>query len=92
LFVCLDSVWNQWLFGEIGNEIIQWIKELVTDEKFRFQSYRLIPSKLNLANNILAKRFNESFETSVKHCDFILNRENQLLRVLSKKHFTYPLL
>jgi hypothetical protein len=77
----VDFVWNQWLFNRIGQEIIQWIKELVSDEKFRSQAYRLIPSKLKLTNNILSKRFNESFETAVKQCNFILNRANQLLRV-----------
>jgi hypothetical protein len=77
----LDSAWNQWLFDKIGSEIFQWIKELVKNDEFGFQAYRLIPSKLNLTNNILSQQFNESFETSVKHCDFILNSKNQLLRV-----------
>ncbi len=81
VFLFVDFIWNQWLFNRIGNEIIQWIKELVIDENFRFQAYRLIPSRLNLTNNILAKRFNDSFEASVKQCSFILNRANQLLRV-----------
>ncbi|CAF4009253.1 unnamed protein product, partial [Rotaria sordida] len=57
-----DSIWNQWLFDKISSEIFQWIKELVKSNKFCFQAYRLIPSKLNPENNILTKRFNDSFE------------------------------
>ncbi len=79
--MCLDSVWNQWLFEKIGSEIFQWIKELVKDKKFRFQAYRLIPSKLIFINNILSRRFNESFDTALERCSFILNRKNQLLKV-----------
>jgi hypothetical protein len=89
IYCFLDSAWNQWLFDKIGSEIFQWIKELVTDNKFRFQAYRLIPSRLNLANNILSKRFNESFEMAVKHCNFILNRTNQLLRVSRKNRIEF---
>jgi hypothetical protein len=87
LSVCLDSVWNQWLFQKIGSEIFEWIKELVTDDKFRFQAYRLIPSRLNITNNSLSKQYNESFEMAVKNCNFILNRNNQLLRVSFKLKF-----
>ncbi|CAF0964760.1 unnamed protein product [Rotaria sordida] len=76
-----DSIWNQWLFDKISSEIFQWIKELVKNNKFCFQAYRLIPSKLNPENNILTKRFNDSFENNIKHCKFIRNRKNQLLRV-----------
>ncbi|CAF2513842.1 unnamed protein product [Rotaria sp. Silwood2] len=76
-----DSIWNQWLFDKISGEIFQWIKELVKDNKFRFQAYRLIPSKLNPENNILTKRFNDSYSRSIKDCNFIRNRKNQLLRV-----------
>ncbi|CAF3593681.1 unnamed protein product, partial [Rotaria sp. Silwood2] len=75
-----DSIWNQWLFDKISGEIFQWIKELVKDNKFRFQAYRLIPSKLNPENNILTKRFNDSYSRSIKDCNFIRNRKNQLLR------------
>lgn len=60
---------------------MQWIKELVTNETFRFQAYQIIPSKLKLINNILSERFNRSFEIALKQCNFILNRTNQLLRV-----------
>jgi hypothetical protein len=77
----LDSLWNQWLFDKIGSEIFQWIKELVKETQFGFQAYRLIPSKLTLINNILSKRFNRSFEASIRNCNFILNRKNQLLKV-----------
>ncbi|CAF3801243.1 unnamed protein product, partial [Rotaria sp. Silwood1] len=76
-----DSVWNQWLFDKISGEIFQWIKELVKNNKFHFQAYRLIPSKLNPENNILTKRFNDSFARCINHCNFIRNRKNQLLRV-----------
>ncbi|CAF2995219.1 unnamed protein product [Rotaria socialis] len=76
-----DSVWNQWLFGRISGEIFQWIKELVNDNKFRSQAYRLIPSELHSENNILTKRFNDSLAENIKHCNFIRNRKNQLLRV-----------
>ncbi|CAF4277629.1 unnamed protein product [Rotaria sp. Silwood2] len=76
-----DSFWNQWLFDTIGSEIFQWIKELVIDDKFQFQAYRLIPLKLNLTNNILSKQFNESFEMAITQCNFILNRNNQLLKI-----------
>ncbi|CAF4342183.1 unnamed protein product, partial [Rotaria sordida] len=74
----------QWVFDKISSEIFQWIKELVKSNKFCFQAYRLIPSKLNPENNILTKRFNDSFESNIKHCKFIRNRKNQLLRVRQK--------
>ncbi len=54
---------------------------MVKDKKFRFQAYRLIPSELNLRNNILSKRFNDSLKTTIQDCSFILNRKNQLLKV-----------
>ncbi|CAM4802546.1 unnamed protein product [Rotaria magnacalcarata] len=76
-----DSVWNQWLFERISGEIFQWIKELVKDNKFRSQAYRLIPSKLHPENNILTKKFNDSLAANIKHCNFISNRKKQLLRV-----------
>ncbi|CAF0977112.1 unnamed protein product [Adineta steineri] len=76
-----DSVWNQWLFAKIADQIFQWIKELVKDNKFRFQAYRLIPWKLNLIDNPLSKQFNDSFAIAIKQCNFILNRKNQLLKV-----------
>ncbi|CAF1142611.1 unnamed protein product [Adineta ricciae] len=76
-----DSIWNQWLFSVICDQILQWIKQLVRDKKFRCQAYRLIPSKLNLTDNVLSEEFNESFEMSIKQCNFILNRKNDLLKV-----------
>ena len=78
----LDSPWNQWLFEKIASEIFGWIKDLVREKKFRFQAYRLIPSKSNLTKNILANRFNESLKTTIENCNFILNRKNQLLKVI----------
>ncbi len=80
-YLCLDSVWNQCLFEKIGSEIFQWIAELVTNENIRFQAYRLIPSTLNLKNNILSTRFNESMRIALKNSNFIINRTNQFLRV-----------
>ncbi|UJR19795.1 hypothetical protein I4U23_022928 [Adineta vaga] len=77
----LDSAWNQWLFHKIGSEIFQWIKELVCNEQFGSQAYYLLPLKLKTTHNILSKCFNQSYETSISHCNFILNRTNQLLRV-----------
>ncbi|UJR07466.1 hypothetical protein I4U23_011755 [Adineta vaga] len=76
-----DSIWNQWLFEKIGCEIFQWITELVKDPKFRYQAYRLIPSYLTSMNNLLSKRFNESFTTTITNCRFILNRKNKLLKI-----------
>jgi len=57
---------NQWLFDRIGIEIFQWIQELVQNEIYRFQAYRLISSKLNLTNNFLSNEFNKAFEKSKK--------------------------
>ncbi|CAF0984392.1 unnamed protein product [Adineta ricciae] len=76
-----DSIWNQWLFSVIGDQILQWIKQLVREKKFRCQAYQLIPSKLNLTDNVLSEEFNKSFEMSIKQCNFILNRKNELLKV-----------
>jgi hypothetical protein len=84
-YLYLDSAWNQWLFDKIGSEIFQWIAELVTNENIRFQAYRLIPSTLNLTNNILSKRFDESMKIALKNSNFIINRTNQFLRVSSTK-------
>jgi len=80
-YLCLDSVWNQWLFEKIGSEIFQWIAELVTNENIRFQAYRLIPSTLNLTNNVFSTLFNESMRIALKNSNFIINRTNQFLRV-----------
>ncbi|CAF1574095.1 unnamed protein product, partial [Rotaria sordida] len=46
--------------------------------------YRLIPSKLNSENNILTKRFNDSFENNIKHCKFIRNRKKSIITSTSK--------
>ncbi|CAF0810222.1 unnamed protein product [Adineta steineri] len=72
-----DSSWNQWLFQKIGSEIFKWIKELVRNDQFRFEAYRLIPIKLNLTNNCLSEQFDKSFDKAVKDCDFILDREDK---------------
>jgi hypothetical protein len=77
----IDSAWNQWLFDKIGSEIFQWIAELVTNENIRFQAYRLILSTLNLKNNILSKRLDQSMQIALKNSNFIINRKNQFLRV-----------
>ena len=77
----LDSSWNQWLFQQIGLKIFQWIHEIVINDRFSFQAYQLIPTKLNLTNNKLSQHFNEAFAWNIEHYPFIRNRFNQLLKV-----------
>lgn len=76
-----DSIWNQWLFEKIPSQLFHWIKDLVRNQQFQSQAYRLIPKKLNLLNNLLANRFNQSIETIIHNFPFILNRRKQFLRI-----------
>lgn len=74
---CLDSPWNQWLFSQIGLRIFEWIRELVMNDRFSFQSYQLIPMKLNLTNNKLSQCFNEGRDWCLRNSPFIRNRIHQ---------------
>jgi hypothetical protein len=91
--IVLDSAWNQWLFSITGIKLFEWIKELVDNDKFRSQAYNLIPSKLNLTNNVLSELFDKSLDTVIQSCGFILNRKKHLLRVRKKttKNSSYEL-
>ncbi len=81
VYFILDSAWNQWLFDGIGVKLYEWIKELVMNNQFQYQAYKLLPSKLNLTNNNLSKQFNEAFDRSIHDCRFIRNRQNEPLTV-----------
>ena len=78
----IDSSWNQWLFTEIGSKVFEWIKGLVIDEKFGVQAYNLIPSQLTRIDNNLSTAYNQAHRRSIKECNFILNRNKQLLKVM----------
>jgi hypothetical protein len=74
-----DSLWNKWLFSCIPTEILRWIAELVQTD-IQFSAYNLLPKELAQVDS-LTKSFNDSYKTGVKQIPFILNTDNQLLKV-----------
>ena len=75
----VDSVWNQWLFKNIGSELFKWIGELVTGE-MQYQAYRLLPKRSTIVDD-LAKSFNLGFEEAIKSTPFIISKTGTLLKV-----------
>lgn len=75
----VDSVWNQWLFKNIGSELFKWIGELVKGE-VQYQAYRLLPKRSFIVDD-LAKSFNSGFEEAIKSTPFIISKTGTLLKV-----------
>ena len=77
-----DSLWNQWLFQQIGLKTFDWIRDIVISNRFSFEVYQLISNKLNLTNKKLSQQFDEAFDWKFENDLSIRNRIKQLLKVL----------
>jgi len=74
-----NSKWNQWLFKSISMELFIWIAELVKEE-YSHQAYNLIPSKLNIFDD-LSNAYDKGIDEAIESIPFILSKENKLLKV-----------
>jgi len=74
----VGSKWNQWLFKNIAIEIFQWISILVVGQ-LKFQAYRLIPVKVS--DDELGKHFNAGVKEAITTVEFVITKNNQLVRV-----------
>lgn len=73
-----ESIWNQWLFEQIGTKLFEWIAELVQSE-YQFQAYNLLPDKIT--PNSLGKAFNEAMDTALETIPFVVTKNGDLIKV-----------
>ncbi len=74
----IDSIWNQWLFKQIGTKLFEWIAELAQSE-YQFQAYNLLPNKIK--NDSLGKAFNEAMDKALETIPFVATKHGNLIKV-----------
>ncbi|KGA21945.1 transcriptional regulator [Pectobacterium brasiliense] len=73
-----SSVWNQWLFTQIGTKLFEWIAELVQSE-YQFQAYNLLPNKI--ISDTLGEQFNKAMDIALQTISFVTVKNGKLVKV-----------
>nr|WP_063454846.1 ATP-binding protein [Wohlfahrtiimonas chitiniclastica] len=73
-----DSIWNQWLFEQIGTKLFEWIAELVQSE-YQFQAYNLLPNKIK--SDSLGNSFNKAIDMALDLISFVVTNTGDLVKV-----------
>lgn len=74
----VESIWNQWLFEQIGTKLFKWVAELVQSE-YQFQAYNLLPDKIKYDS--LGKAFNKAMDTALETIPFVVTKRGDLIKV-----------
>lgn len=74
----VESIWNQWLFEQIGTKLFEWVAELVQSE-YQFQAYNLLPDKIK--HDSLGKAFNKAMDTALETIPFVVTKRGDLIKV-----------
>lgn len=73
-----ESIWNQWLFKEIGIKLFNWIAELVQSE-YQWQAYHLLPDKIYADS--LGIEFNKAIDIALETIPFVVARNGKLIKI-----------
>ena len=74
----VDSIWNQWLFTQIGTKLFEWIAELVHSE-YQYQAYNLLPNKI--ISNTLGEQFNKAMDIALETIAFVTVKNGNLVKI-----------
>lgn len=73
-----DSIWNQWLFTQIGTKLFEWVAELVHSE-YQYQAYNLLPNKI--ISDTLGEQFNKAIDIALETIAFVTVKNGNLVKI-----------
>jgi hypothetical protein len=76
-----DRIWNKWLFKVIGWELIKCCAEFAASVDFKKDYLKILLSDYLPETDPLKKWFNEGLKIGFEKVAFILNNENQLVKI-----------
>jgi len=76
-----DRIWNKWLFKVIGWELLKCCAEFAASDDFKRDYLKILLSDYLPESDPLKKWFNEGLKIGFEKVAFILNNDNQLVKI-----------